>query len=284
MTVKESMQLFRQELSPQFPTTEISSMAGIIYDFLLGYKRHELLLKGDHQLSLDHETQIYNIIKHLKQNKPLQYILGETEFYGLPLWVDESVLIPRPETEELVEWVIGDHKNQAPRVLDMGTGSGCIPITLKKFLPQASVLAGDISVEALATARKNADRNAVEVQFLTLDILAPQHIDLGMFDIIISNPPYVTQNQKIGMSPNVVDYEPHVALFVPENDPLLFYRAIAQFAAVSLNPFGNLYFEINEDLSDETAMVVAAAGFQVEKKLDIHGKYRMLKATRHDKS
>ena len=214
----------------------------------------------------------------MKHNKPIQYILGVTEFYDLPFYVDDSVLIPRPETEELVHWILDDYHGLSPRIIDIGTGSGCIPVALAKNLPLAKVLAADISETALATAHKNALRNSVTVEFLKMDILSDALPDFGRFDLIVSNPPYVTVEQMDRMEANVLDYEPHIALFVPQTDPLIFYRAISRFAGKQLEPGGNLYFEINESLAAETANAVEEFGFTVEVKKDINGKYRMLKA------
>ena len=283
MTVKESIQLLQRELSQQLPNTEISSITAIIFKKLLGYNRADLVLNSHTELLPTTETQIYNIIHQLKRNKPLQYILGVTEFYGLNFFVDESVLIPRSETEELVQWIITDYKDQSPKIMEIGTGSGCIPITLKKFLPASKVWSADISLDALANAQKNARENDVNVTFMEMDILTATCADCGMVDIIVSNPPYVTTNEKSVMNDNVLEYEPHLALFVPQNDPLIFYRAIAKFAQKSLNKNGSIYFEINESLSDETSAIIAEFGFSVEIKLDIHGKYRMLKAQWNDK-
>lgn len=280
MTVKDIIHLFHKGLAGTYVTAEISSMVAIIFKSLMNYRMTDLYLNPDQDLPSGIEIQIYNIIDQLKRNRPLQYVLGVTEFYGLPFLVDESVLIPRPETEELVNWILNDYQGKSPRILDIGTGSGCIPVTLKKLLPEASVFAGDISLDALATAKRNAQKNEVDVTFFEMDILSSDALTMGTFDIIVSNPPYVTAGQKDGMAPNVVSYEPHLALFVPQDDPLLFYRAIAQFACKSLNEGGSLYFEINEAMPDETASVIENCGFGVEKRLDINGKYRMLKAKR----
>ncbi|MDP4207265.1 MAG: peptide chain release factor N(5)-glutamine methyltransferase [Bacteroidota bacterium] len=283
MTVKETSDFISKELQSIYPDSEISTITHLIFSELLNFKRFDAVLRAGSLLPEHAELQIYNIIEQLKRHRPIQYVLGCTEFYGLPFSVSESVLIPRPETEELVHCIVGDYKNRKPRIVDFGTGSGCIAITLAKELPGAEVLAVDVSPEALSMARKNAERNQVNVEFLQLDILSSTFPDLGGFDVIVSNPPYVTQAQKSDMDANVLDYEPHLALFVPENDPLLFYKAIGRFAQKSLNPGGGLYFEINEDLPYETASAIEKLGFSAELKKDLNDKFRMLKAVRNDK-
>lgn len=279
MTVKEVSQCIYQELNHLYPDQEIESFTYLIFNHFMGFKRFDVNLKSGIAIPSDIEIQIYDIIKQLKHNKPIQYILAETEFYGLPFYVDESVLIPRPETEELVQWILDDYRGGEPRIIDIGTGSGCIPITLAKNIQKASVFALDISEDAIITAQKNAKRNEVHVEFLKHDILQGEWPNSGLFDIVVSNPPYVTLEQKDRMDENVLAYEPHVALFTPENDPLIFYKAIAKFAKKQLKAGGCLYFEINETLSSETAEAVAQVGFATELKRDINGKYRMLKAT-----
>lgn len=278
MIVKEASNLIAKELKPLYPASEIDSFIYLILNHLLGFKRFDISFKSDVALTDHLELQIYDIIEQLKHKRPIQYILGSTEFFGLSFDVDESVLIPRPETEELVHWILEDYKHQNPVIIDMGTGSGCIPIALAKNLPNARVSGVDISETALATAKHNASKNQVMVDFFILDILYGNHLELPDFDIIVSNPPYVTPDQKELMDANVVDFEPHLALFVPQNDPLVFYKAIASFARNHLKPEGHLYFEINEDFSNETEQAVAQQGFVTELRKDINGKFRMLKA------
>ena len=278
MTVKEASQLIDRELKSQYPLLEIESFTHLIFNYLMNFKRFDISLKPNVAVPIHLEAQIYNIIEQLKHNKPIQYILGITEFYGLPFYVDESVLIPRPETEELVQWILHDFAGRNPRIIDIGSGSGCIPVALAKNLPDAEVYGADISEEAIDTAKKNANENAVQVEFLKIDILSDSLLDLGQFDVVVSNPPYVTMEQKDTMEENVLDYEPHIALFVPENDPLLFYKAISRFAKKNLKPGGTLYFEINEALFNETELAVRQLGFSTDLKKDINNKYRMLKA------
>ena len=232
----------------------------------------------------DENLQKWNqFLSELMLGKPIQYILGVTEFYGLPFLVNENVLIPRPETEELVELILkeegkGKREKGKVRVLDIGTGSGCIPIALKKNLPNADVYAIDISEKALATAQKNAEFNTVAIHFLLKNILETE--DLGQqFDIIVSNPPYVRHLEKAEIKPNVLEFEPHLALFVDDNDALLFYRKITELAIKNLNPNGKLYFEINQYLGKETVALIESFGFKnVDLIKDIYGNDRMISA------
>jgi len=215
----------------------------------------------------------------LKKHVPIQYILGETEFYGLPFRVNDSVLIPRPETEELVDWIRSENnRNEALNILDIGTGSGCIAIALKHEFPNAAVEAFDISDKALETARSNAGLNKLDVEFSKVDILnvADQS---KKWDIIASNPPYIPELEKSEIEANVLEHEPHLALFVPDNDPLLFYRHIALFAKKQLNPNGKLYFEIHRDYGKECMELLASLGFsEIELRKDISGNNRMIRS------
>ncbi|MDR1742272.1 MAG: peptide chain release factor N(5)-glutamine methyltransferase [Dysgonamonadaceae bacterium] len=222
--------------------------------------------------------EIADIIERLKNYEPLQYILGETEFYGLPFQVTRSVLIPRPETEELVEWILSENRKTNPSILDIGTGSGCIAVTLAKQIPGAKVTAWDLSKDALATASENARRNNVEVEFAERNVLLPAD-KTPTFDIIVSNPPYVAESEKAGMDRVVLDYEPHTALFVPDNDALIFYRSIADMAFRQLNPEGRLYFEINRAKGKEIVALLKDKGFEnVVLKKDISRNDRMIRA------
>ncbi|TFF35685.1 peptide chain release factor N(5)-glutamine methyltransferase [Mucilaginibacter psychrotolerans] len=231
---------------------------------------------------------IGSILAELKTGKPVQYILGSTEFYGLTFLVNPAVLIPRPETEELVEWTletVGSLQlaagiEETPlRILDIGTGSGCIAISLKKNLPDAALTALDISADALQTAKQNAVINEVDVEFIQTDILNQSPLTTH-YSLIISNPPYVTLQDKTLMHANVTDFEPHTALFVPEDNPLLFYDAIADFARNNLLPGGLLFFEINEAFGQETVELLANKGFiNIELRKDMSGRDRMIKAS-----
>lgn len=281
MTYKQAFTFFQQELKNSYPETEIEAFIQIICKHLFGFSRFDCMLRNAENLPDRTESQIYNIIQELKRFKPLQYILGETEFYGLRFFVDKSVLIPRPETEELVDWVISDCKGKGKiSIVDIGTGSGCIPIALVKHLPESKVSALDISSEALAVAKKNVIENSVNVELIQIDILKQALPKDLSFDIMVSNPPYVTSDQKTNMNPNVLDYEPHIALFAPDRNPFIFYEAIASLAQTHLKPEGLLYFEINEAFPDETANCIRKFGFDTELKKDINGRYRMIKAKR----
>jgi len=217
----------------------------------------------------------------LKEYKPIQYILGETEFFGLNFSVNQSVLIPRPETEELVELILKNHSGENLKILDIGTGSGCIAISLAKNMPSAKVYAIDISEDALSVAKENATRNQVEIQFFQQDILAelPDNIFNEKLDIIVSNPPYITPIEKYSIHDNVLKYEPHTALFVPQNNPLLFYERIADIGHSLLNKSGFLYFEINALYGKEICQMLQTKGYSnIKLYQDISGKNRMIEA------
>jgi release factor glutamine methyltransferase len=282
MTFKEAESIIKSELMEIYPVSETEAMIQVIFNHFFSLSRFQRYLNANSVISEKSGFQIYNIIHQLKEHKPLQYILGETEFYGLRFLVNEQVLIPRPETEELVQWVINDWLGKTPcTILDVGTGSGCIAISLSKNLPDASVSAIDISIDAINTAKRNALINEAAVNFKICDILHPNVDEFSMFDILVSNPPYVTAEQKAEMLPNVLDYEPHIALFAPVENPFIFYEAIALFAKQRLKPNGYLYFEINEKYPQETAQCIEKYGFTAELKRDINNKYRMIKARHH---
>ena len=272
--------LISHSLSPIYSKEEIESITKLIFENVLGLTRLQVYLNQHETISATNLAQIKEIISRLSHFEPIQYILGETDFYGLKFIVNQAVLIPRPETEELVEWIVNDYKNLGPKILDIGTGSGCIPVSLLKNLPNASVEAWDISNEALEVAKMNASLNQVDIGFLYADVLNsvfPEH--QKSYDIIVSNPPYVTQSEQSQMLKNVTDYEPRLALFVPDSDPLVFYRLIADFALMRLKPDGNLYFEINERFGNEVVELLKSKGFSnVVLKKDINGKDRMVKA------
>ncbi len=213
----------------------------------------------------------------LKEQKPIQYILGETEFYGMKFFVNESVLIPRPETEELVEWILKYTENGKLKIIDIGMGSGCIPIVLKRNLSEAEIFALDFSEKALETAQNNAEFHQTEIQFLQNDFLNMNFDTLPSFDIIVSNPPYIAEKEKEQMSENVLKYEPHSALFVPNDDPLIFYKRLIELAQNKLKPNGKMYMEINQNLAKETEELFQKSFENVEIKKDISGNFRMIK-------
>lgn len=267
------------ELKGLYPETEIKSFSYLIIEKLTGFSRTEIIVNKNTLFSDEQHHVIETFIEKLKKNVPIQYILGETEFFGLTFNVNESVLIPRPETEELVEWIRSENNRSADlNILDIGTGSGCIAISLRHEFPNASVHAFDISEQALNTARSNAERNKLDVTFSRTDILNAPETE-QRWDIIVSNPPYVTEQEKSSILPNVLEHEPHLALFVPDNDPLLFYRSIALFAKQHLQPQGKLYFEINRTFGVETVELLTNLGFcNVELRKDISGNDRMVRA------
>lgn len=272
---------FIEALQNIYDVMEAESFFHLILEEKHQMKRIDLALHPDFVLS-EKEIQEWDLIlEALKKEIPIQYILGRTEFFGLPFKVNEDVLIPRPETEELVEWIIQDAKMEGfkdLKILDIGTGSGCIAITLAKNIPNAKVYAIDVSSKALKTAKENAAINQVEVVFLEKNILETNDLEM-QFDIIVSNPPYVRNLEKEEIKKNVLDNEPHLALFVEDNDALIFYRKIAELAAENLNQNGRLYFEINQYLGEEMIELLHNKGFQdIELRKDIYDNDRMTKA------
>ncbi len=274
--------LISDQLSPLYSKEEIEGISRLIFEKVTGLSRLQVHLNQKEPISAANLAQIGEILNRLIQFEPIQYILGESEFYGLVMKVTPAVLIPRPETEELADWIIRDFQKQSPYILDIGTGSGCIPIALVKNLPGASAEAWDISDEALQIAKQNAILNQVKIEFHQVDILnGPFPPSDRRYDLIVSNPPYVTASEKILMSSNVTDYEPAIALFVPDSDALVFYRRISELATNLLKPGGMLYFEINEKYGSQTAELLIAKGFcNVILKKDIHGRERMIRAER----
>ncbi len=283
-SIKEVFSLFKSQLSLLYDSNEAESIAKLTLNEVTGFSTARIKAFPEIELTPQQAASTFQILSELKTGKPIQYILGHTEFYGLPFKVNTSVLIPRPETEELVEWVISAvsiEKRESRNLLDIGTGSGCIAISLKNHLPDFDVTAMDISPEALQTAKENAELNKTAINFLEADILNPvPSTFFPKFEIIISNPPYVTQQDKSLMHKNVTDFEPHKALFVPENKPLLFYSVIADFALAHLKPGGLLFFEINEAYGEQLIVLLQNRGFSnIELKKDLSGRDRMIKAT-----
>ena len=284
--MKTTTTYIRKSLDTLYPSEEITGITRLIFSQVCGLSHNQQILCKDKQIPEKEKEDIHAIINRLKKMEPLQYIFGETEFYSLPMKVNPSVLIPRPETEELVDMIIKKSITQSHtgklNILDIGTGSGCIPITLAKHIPDVVVTAIDISEAALRTARENADLNKVDICFIQADILnASKAAKLisGNFDIIVSNPPYVTDKEKGAMCENVIAYEPHCALFVPDDDPLLFYTAIADFALSKLAPEGKLFFEINANYGAEICGMLQEKGFtQTELIRDLSGKNRFITA------
>jgi release factor glutamine methyltransferase len=282
MKIKDYRAQFIQELSPIYDAGEAESFFYLILEEKHQMRRIDLALNPDLIFS-NEEIQFWNsILEQLQKEIPIQYLLGTTSFYGLNFEVNPSVLIPRPETEELVEWVIGDYfvprQDKDLKILDIGTGSGCIAISLAKNIPNAQVFAIDVSETALATAQKNAKINEINVTFIQKNILETDDLE-QQFDIIVSNPPYVRELEKREIKKNVLDNEPHLALFVDDNDALLFYKKIAELALKNLSQNGQLFFEINQYLGKEMIDLLEKMSFKnIELRQDIYGNDRMIKA------
>ena len=264
---------FIKQLSGIANEREIISWGYISIEHCLGFNRSDCIIHSNKEITSETSDSLKQIITHLKANKPLQYILGNADFYGLQFKVNEYTLIPRPETEELVSWIL---EHEFLSLLDIGTGTGCIPISITKNKNVQST-AIDISENALLLAKENARINRVEVNFLKQDIF--KTTTLPKVDLIVSNPPYILDEEKELMLDNVMANEPHLALFVPDNNPLLFYKKIAELAFVNLPENGLLFFEINEQFGNETIDMLTKIGFvDIELKKDINDKDRMLKA------
>ncbi|MDT0648118.1 peptide chain release factor N(5)-glutamine methyltransferase [Zunongwangia sp. F260] len=272
---------FQEELKEEYPREEIDSFFNLLSKEYLGMSRLEMALEPMREIAEAENCHFESATLKLKDHQPIQYILGTTEFFGLKFKVAEGVLIPRPETEELVQWILdGVFSEEKLKILDIGTGSGCIAVSLAKNLPNAEISAMDISEKALKIAKKNAESNAVNVNFIQQDVLELKN--LQNFDIIVSNPPYVRELEKKEMQRNVLDYEPALALYVEDQNPLIFYEKIAKLAKKALRPKGKLYFEINQYLAEETEFLVKKFGFEACLKKDIFGNYRMLRGNKND--
>ncbi|HKI87975.1 MAG TPA: peptide chain release factor N(5)-glutamine methyltransferase [Draconibacterium sp.] len=279
--MQTTIQYIKKELADLYSKTEISGFVRIIFEFICGLSYTGLILQKDIKITSSQLIQIEAIVQRLKRFEPIQYILGETEFYGLKLKVNPDILIPRPETEELVQWMTESLWPNNPAILDVGAGSGCIALALKKQLPEAKISAVDFSAEVLKTAIENAEINELEVEFIHFDVLQWSKRNWPYFDGIVSNPPYVRELEKKQMHPNVLKYEPETALYVPDEDPLIFYREIGHFALHYLKPGGNLFFEINENFGIETVQLLKHIGFKnIILRKDIHGKNRMVKGVK----
>ena len=281
MTYKELWNL----LVPLYGEGEAKAIARMVYEVRFGQSFPDICLGKDTQLSANSQEELKGIAGRLLQQEPVQYVLGETAFCGRHFTVNKHVLIPRPETEELCQWILKDTEGQSPCVLDIGTGSGCIAITLAAQMPQTQVTAWDISAEALKVAEENAKRNHVHVSFEQVDVLHIPTDNLQKttknFDFIVSNPPYICNNERSRMKSNVLNYEPHTALFVPDDDALLFYRSIAQYGQTALKEGGWLYFEMNPLYADSLIEMLERMAYrQIEIKEDQFGKQRMIRARR----
>jgi len=283
MTIKNYRTQFSAELSSTYPKTEIDSFFFILINEYFNLNRIDVTLNPGFKINNDQFSVLNIALNRLKNEEPIQYIIGNTEFYGFPFLVNENTLIPRPETEELVEWILDEivkFKSDIPlNILDIGTGSGCIPISLAKNLSNVKVSAIDVSLEALKVANQNATLNDVAIEFIELNILETKSLPEN-FDIIISNPPYVRELEKAEIQNNVLQNEPHLALFVSNENPLIFYNKIADLAQQHLTKNGLLFFEINQYLGNETEQLLAEKGFKnIELRKDLFGNERMIKAT-----
>lgn len=286
MYLKEIKNIYHVELDTLFPREEVDSFFYMAVEHYLGLERFILVLEPDFVISKEEEEPLFRALGELKRERPIQYVLGKAHFCEMDFKVDENVLIPRPETEELVYWILdqvggsfpnGSNGEKELRILDIGTGSGCIAISLAKNLPHAKVTGIDISKAALRLARENARKHGVEVLFIEADALSLERFG-EKYTIIVSNPPYVRELEKESMANNVLEYEPGTALFVADEDPLLFYKSIVRFATSHLNQEGMLFFEINQYLGKETEQLLERSLFSgIELKKDMYGNDRMLK-------
>ena len=279
MLLREIKNIYHSELDAIYPKEEVDSFFYLAIEHYFDLERFVLALQPNLALSKDEEQPLFEVLHKLCLEKPIQYILGSAHFMDMDFTVNENVLIPRPETEELVRWVLADlemYENKEISILDIGTGSGCIAISLAKNIPRAKVYGLDISKKALAVAKENAVMNKVEVVFVEADILEIETFNKKV-DIIVSNPPYVRMLEKNRMKPNVIQNEPGSALFVPDDDPLVFYRKIIEYAKKNLKPDGRLYLEINQYLGKATKALLENDFTKVELRKDLYGNDRMLK-------
>lgn len=285
MRLKAVLEIFHKDLDAIYGKNEVQSFFSLLMEHYLDLKPIALVLNPELTIFDENHAAFNDALNRLKQEEPIQYIIGETEFFGLSFKVNPHTLIPRPETEELVDWIIKQPTihNQQRNILDIGTGTGCIAISIAKELSKTKVFALDVSVKALKIAKQNAELNDVNIHFLKVDILNKAHWNLEFkdleFDIMVSNPPYVRELEKLEMKGNVLKHEPELALFVEDNDPLIFYRTICEFAQQHLKSEGMLFFEINQYLGDEMLQLLKTYHFKnIELKKDMFGNNRMVKA------
>jgi release factor glutamine methyltransferase len=296
MKTGEAERHIKEQLREIYQDREAMNIADLALEHITGFSKSARLSKSEETLSAYHVQNVHEFIRRLQAHEPIQYIMNKTWFYGMELFVDKNVLIPRPETEELVDWIIQDVKasgrdvfERGPmqadvttslKILDVGTGSGCIALALKKAMPKAEIWGCDTSDDALSVARRNGSNLDIRVDFQGIDFLdQSQQKQLPTVDIIASNPPYIPISNRQSMRRNVLDYEPHTALFVPTDDPLLFYKALIAFAKKRLYPKGSIYMEIHEDLGKDVVSLFDKEGYEVELRKDMQGKERMVKAS-----
>lgn len=281
MTMQEATYSLLNQLRTIYDNGEANQITDWVMEKLTGSKKVERMLYKNESITNDEELLLKEFSNRLLQYEPVQYLLNESWFNGMKFYVDENVLIPRPETEELTEWIIADFITSLDKIkiLDIGSGSGCIPISLKSKLINAEVWSCDISEEAIKVAKKNSEELGAVINFIISDFLDKNTwSQFPTFDIIVSNPPYIPEKDKANMQQNVLQFEPATALFVPDNDALVFYKAIAEFGKDHLNKDGSLFFEIHEDLGIEVAELLQSEGYSVELKKDMQEKDRMIKS------
>lgn len=278
--MQQAIQYIQSTLSDLYSELEIKAITRLLLSKLTDYNFTEIIINKNTIFSANQRLELEQYLNNLQNGMPIQYVLGETEFCGLNFMVNESVLIPRPETEELVNWVVQKVKNDI-KILDIGTGSGCIAIALKHFLPNASVHACDISKDSLQLAQYNAQSLRQKINFFQLDILNATDFK-EQYDVIVSNPPYIPIAERADIARHVKDFEPAQALFVPDDDPLVFYRNIALFAQERLNNGGILFFEVHRDFGETVVGLLHESGFvNTVLKHDIAGNHRMVMAEKH---
>ncbi len=307
MTIDEFYKKFINEIKIIYDEREASNITNWVFESVADVKRPDRIINKEKQLDASVSNELNDALQKLLKHTPVQYVLQEAWFYKMKFFVDEHVLIPRPETEELVQWAVEEIRNKEYEIrnkeyeirnkkvedltthhspltiLDIGTGSGCIAIALKKEIPNAEILAMDVSEEALKIATKNAQDQKVKIEFIKSDFLNEESLKLfPLSDIIISNPPYIPEREKDKLDKNVVSHEPHLALFVADNDPCIFYKKIAAFAQNHLKKNGKIFVEVHEDYSKEVSMIFRHHNFKIELRKDIYGKERMVKASREN--
>ena len=280
MSLNEIKQALKKQLAVQFETVELGPILSILIEHITGWDQMQQVVHKDNSISEEQSLAFETAANQLLAGRPIQYITGKAWFMGAAYAVNEQVLIPRPETEELVDWVIeyAEIKGKALRILDIGTGSGCIAIALKKALPEATVVAIDISTNAIKIAESNAVALNAEIEFVALDILNTAFLP-GQYDVIVSNPPYIPMHEMKNMELQVTDHEPNIALFVPDEDPLVFYKAIARLAKLHLSSNGQLFFEIHYDQGDAMIKLLDEMHFHAELRPDLFEKDRMIRAS-----
>jgi len=283
MTIESAKDQLIQQLSSLYDPREAAGITNMVLEHLTGMNRTDRMIHKNQSLTEIQKQELHRITTLLLNNKPIQYILGEAWFAGMKFIVNEHTLIPRPETEELVEWIKATANSEPQSILDIGTGSGCIPITLKKEFPLWQLSAIDISDDTLQVANQNAVANNTSIEFICIDFLNEESWSaLSEYHMIVSNPPYIKKSEINTMSANVVDHEPHIALFVPDDDALIFYRKIAAFGQNHLKKNGKLFFEINQLLGEQVSILLQHMGYDTILRKDLHGNDRMIMATLTD--